>query len=118
MIESLIPSIPSLDLEWGVYTGLKSERVKETTGRGVPSEEAIETFGVGNFAAVWPTKLTLAPLASATILEIIRRAGLTPAGSFDASAAGLPDRRPLFGSEKWRGVDWMNFSGFRSKYGA
>jgi len=101
-------------LQWGVYTGLKAERA-EQGGRGViPNEEVVEDFGTDNLMAIWPTKLTLAPKASARAVVVIQNRNVAPSGRFQPSsyAGTVP-----VGREKWKTVQWMRWPQFKSAYG-
>jgi len=59
-------------LNWGIYAAPKAEG-KAAGGGGIPREERIEQFGLRNLWALWPTKLTLAPLVSSKVVEQIKR---------------------------------------------
>ena len=59
-------------LDWGIYAAPKAEG-KAAGGGGIPREERIEQFGLRNLWALWPTKLTLAPLVSSKVVEQIKR---------------------------------------------
>jgi hypothetical protein len=55
--------------EWGIYDAPKAEG---KAASAIPHEERIEKFGLDNLWTIWPTKLTLAPLASSIVKEEIR----------------------------------------------
>ncbi|MEZ5367229.1 MAG: FAD-dependent oxidoreductase [Bryobacterales bacterium] len=69
---SAVPQLKEMEVRYGVYTGLKSER--NVDQRWVPDEEYVEHLGSPslNLRVVWPSKLTLAPLASQRVIEAVR----------------------------------------------
>lgn len=98
-------------LRWGVYAAPKAEGAARG---GLPSEERIESYGVENLWTVWPTKLTLAPLVSETVLGRIRQQGVRPAGWARAVDDLAPIRTPVeCATELWRRTPLMPWSEFR-----
>ncbi len=99
----VVPSLGSSEVEWGWYTGLKSELRQRDRPGALPSGLAVETVEEGRILAVWPTKLTLAPLAATRVAEVLQEWGAEP-------RRGQPDlgeyERPEPGREKWLDVEW------------
>jgi hypothetical protein len=84
--------------QWGVYEAPKAEG----SGSGkLPEEERIFHMNGRNTWAVWPTKLTLAPLASRALLQQM----------------DLPPVRPVIASEKWEVTECATWNEFKSNEG-
>jgi hypothetical protein len=81
--------------QWGIYEAPKAEG----SGSGkLPEEERIFHMKGRNTWAVWPTKLTLAPLASLALLEQM----------------DLPSIRPAIAPEKWETTKCGTWNEFKS----
>ncbi|MEK6257290.1 MAG: FAD-dependent oxidoreductase [Planctomycetota bacterium] len=104
-------------MQWGVYVGSK---VEADARADVPSSVnwQVRTFGVENLFAVWPTKLTFAPLASGEILNGLRERGILPADPRATSTLAQRDfaSPPPFRRERWRDVDFLPWQAFRDAY--
>jgi glycine/D-amino acid oxidase-like deaminating enzyme len=93
-------------LRWAVYEAPKAEG--RAVGR-LPTEERIIRFG-DNFWAIWPSKLTLAPLASEKILKEILREVQAPPASRPITVPG--GKFPGIAPERWTkffAVSWQQF---------
>jgi glycine/D-amino acid oxidase-like deaminating enzyme len=115
-LRAITPAIFDLKLLWGVYTGIKCEGRIEAANNEMPHEEIINTFDTRNLIAVWPTKLTLAPQASHSILLKIKEVIPHPSGRFNPVEHGIPIVAARIGHEKWRTVDCVPWSEFRQLY--
>ena len=112
-LQALAPGVFSRpeSFRWGVYSAPKAEAQPE--GTGYPEERAangwVDQCGVPNLAAVWPTKLTLAPRVSDEVLELTRRLIREPRRD---ARAWQSLTTPEIARERWRStglVDWDNF---------
>jgi glycine/D-amino acid oxidase-like deaminating enzyme len=101
-------------LRWGVYAAPKAEG--RATG-AIPHEERIEQFRLTNLWAVWPTKLTLAPLVSQAVAGQLRRLILAaareeaPAPLWRSCRAEAP-----VAPERWRKLPLLSWDEFRRWY--
>lgn len=101
--------------QWGLYEAPKAEGKH---GGVIPSEERIVQCGPRNLWAVWPTKLTLAPRASQTLVRHLQRfipqptrwAALPPAWR----AARVP---ALVAPELWTRTPLIAWHAFRQMHG-
>jgi hypothetical protein len=110
---------PPPSLEWAVYPALKAEGRWE--GEGIPPDERIVKF-LRNGWVVWPTKLTLAPLATNTLVEeILERLGRPRAPVAPLPPAWTDLRGPdpvAVARERWRLLEgWLHWSAFDRQYG-
>lgn len=103
-------------MEWGAYVGLKVEPDSNPDGPP-PLQWCIKSFGLANLFAVWPTKLTFAPLASADVVSQLERSGLSRKLVNQSAFADLQGKPLVFRQEKWRSVEWQNWIDFRDGYG-
>ena len=107
-------------LQWGIYEAPKAEGGVERNvpyhglpHQGLPHEERIEQFGLQNVWTVWPTKLTLAPQASAEVLRHLQQ--LIPLGSpWHSIPAAWTERRvlPSVAQERWKETPLMSWDNF------
>ena len=98
-------------LQWGVYAAPKAEG---RASGALPDEERIEQCGIRNMWAVWPTKLTLAPIASLAVTDAIVKARIDPSGEDGVPASWRPVcRRPDTAPERWRQTPLIAWDDFR-----
>jgi len=102
-------------LRWGIYDGPKAEG--RATG-GVPHEERIERFrGIADLWAVWPTKLSLAPLAARQVLKELTGSGVLDGFQPQGMARFQRVRRdPPVAPERWTVTPMMTWEQFRACY--
>ena len=106
MLESLRLVAPRLfhkpyatDLEAALYTGLTSER--ELGGGIHRSDFYVDTLGLRNLAAVWPTKLTFTPLASNVGVRMVQNEVPSPSGPWTSGRQPTLGTRPAIAREMW-----------------
>ena len=105
-LHAAVPQLKAMDVTYGVYTCLKSER--NVNQAWVPDSEYIEHLGRPslNLRVVWPSKLTLAPVASKRIVSLISRQLSHPNGSSE-NLVTLPGVPPPVGVSPWRATKCM-----------
>jgi transposase len=106
MIESLRFVTPRLfderysrGLEASVYTGLTSER--EFGGGTHRADYYVDTLGLRNLATIWPTKLTLIPLASDVGTRIVQNEVPRPSAPWHSGQQPSVGERPGVAQEMW-----------------
>jgi glycine/D-amino acid oxidase-like deaminating enzyme len=116
VLHSAAPRLKSMDVTYGVYTCLKSER--NVSHRWVPSQEFVEPVGSPslNIRVVWPSKLTLAPLASETVVEVIK-ARLSRADQRQEPFVPLPGSPPPVGVSDWRRAQCASLESLIAQHG-
>lgn len=124
-LHNLAPGLSHLRLRWSVYTGLTSER---NFGEGEHMDDYyIESFGLRNALVIWPTKLTLTPLASHAAVRIVQTLIAEPAGAKEVPYKGILVRKPKVAQETWERrrfrnatavkTRWMSGHEFQATYG-
>lgn len=125
IIESLKACIPNSEqllknksLKACVYTGLTSER---DLGEGIHMPDCyIEPFSFENVLTVWPTKLTLTPMASNIAMRFIRTKLPIPLSQRnrwpEVGDENLPNSRPKIALETWRKAPFQKDDGFKSEW--
>jgi glycine/D-amino acid oxidase-like deaminating enzyme len=100
--------------EWGVYEAPKAEG----KARGsIPHEERIEQFDLANLWVIWPTKLTLAPMASLKVKEQIRQEIRIPLPWTAEPEAWTELHMPAdVAPERWRKTPLLPWIEFRRCY--
>ena len=97
-LEGLFPVLRDPDLRWGIYAAPKAEFRADP--EYMPEGGVIETLGLTNVTAVWPTKLTLAPIITRLIVDQI--ASKCRPSSGDISAEPHLDTQVLqIAPERW-----------------
>jgi len=101
-------------LRWGVY---EAPKVEGSAGGEIPSEERVEQFGFRNLWVVWPTKLTLAPLASLAVLNELESVVSSPStsGGLPLDWGGLRVEPPIT-SERWERTPLLPWEEFSRSY--
>jgi hypothetical protein len=101
-------------LQWGIYDAPKAEG---RASGAIPTEERIEQFRFENLWAVWPTKLTLAPKASADLLAAFGLHRIVPSKATVAPAAWSAVREcPTIAEERWRKTSLVEWRRFEKQY--
>ena len=94
---TLLPWIDLSDVQWAT---LPIDRAEPQTADGSRPETAFAEEADGVITA-WPTKLALAPMLAARILELLQRGGMTPGGG-ETPAWPFPGYAPLPWQEETR----------------
>jgi glycine/D-amino acid oxidase-like deaminating enzyme len=97
-------------LRFGYYLGTKVEARVAGNKDPPPVITAVHPLERSNVILVWPTKLTLAPLASEQVLDALRKHGLTPSGA----RVGLRLPEPTYGAERWASLELQPWDDFES----
>ncbi|MCH7576668.1 MAG: FAD-binding oxidoreductase [Chloroflexi bacterium] len=113
-LHDLAPGLSRLRLQWSVYTGLTSER--NFGGRKHQDDYFIESFGLRNALVIWPTKLTLTPLASQVAVRIVRTLIDTPAGRNLSGYRGIVRQQPAVAKETWEMRPFRNATAVKTKW--
>jgi RNA polymerase sigma factor (sigma-70 family) len=119
-LRQLAPTVfmnPSPQMRWTVYAALKAEGQAETDD-GMPHEERVDRV-LPNLWVVWPTKLTLAPLAAGAILNDVRGYLGQPDSSSSLPRFWLTARTDAqVARERWQCCDdWCEWMEFSRRYG-
>jgi hypothetical protein len=112
------------EMVWGAYTAFKAEAKTTSSGASelaanrtlVPSEWVIERFRTENLFAIWPTKLTLAPVCSQSLtLQLLDQ--IDPPNLRGQPI--LPSRlrtKLQIGSEVWTNLAMEDWPSFKARY--
>jgi hypothetical protein len=101
-------------LQWGVYEAPKAEG---RAGGSLPHEERVEPCGFTNLWTIWPTKLTLAPKVSHTVMTHIRQLIPQPGAWGTAPPTWVKHRQtPAIAPERWQKTPLMSWDVFRQCY--
>lgn len=95
------------NVRWGIYEAPKAEAAPKIAGK-IPEEEHIHQCGESAWA-VWPTKLTLAPLASEKLIRDHLKLGSPGSGASDFADYVHPEAA----RETWKKIrmfEWKDFS--------
>lgn len=112
-LEQLFPVLRDQDLRWGIYAAPKAEfRVDPEY---MPEGGVIENLGLTNVTAVWPTKLTLAPIITQRIVDQIT-SKIRPSSSDNSAEIHLDKQVLQIAPERWTATTLFSRKDFESQF--
>jgi hypothetical protein len=106
-LDTLFPVLRTSDLLWGMYAAPKAEFRRDP--EYLPDGKIIEHFGMQNVVAIWPTKLSLAPVVASDVVDMISKTLHEPKPESSAQPDWLIGGQRIDTSEEtWRSVELVD----------
>lgn len=114
-LDSLFPKLLRRGIRLGLYAAPKAELRRDP--ERLPEDKVVEHYGMTNVAAVWPTKLTLAPLITNELAGIVSTLLKQPANFGDLPRVNFPSEALPTARERWKSVRLSSRSEFLARLG-